>query len=74
MHMNFCTCTSHLQVVRAHRLLLSACSPYFRQLLSDLSSWEHPVIVLQDVQKRDLQGIVHFIYHGEVRPASFCPV
>lgn len=65
------SCDGH-QVVRAHRLLLSACSPYFRQLLSGLSSWEHPVIVLQDVQNRDLQGIVHFIYHGEVSIDQEC--
>ena len=35
------------QIVRAHRLLLSACSPYFRRLLSGLTSWEHPIIILR---------------------------
>ena len=37
----------HFQIVRAHRLLLSACSPYFRRLLSGLTSCQHPIIILR---------------------------
>jgi len=60
------------KVVRAHRLLLSACSPYFRHLLSGLTVWQHPVIVLRDVTYQDLAGIVQFIYHGEVSIDQDC--
>ena len=60
----------HWQVVKAHRLLLSACSPYFRHLLSDLASWQHPVILLRDIRHADLAGILQFIYQGEVMQRS----
>ncbi|XP_071748119.1 uncharacterized protein [Lepeophtheirus salmonis] len=52
--------------LKAHRVVLAACSVYFREILKGLSLWQHPVIVLKDVPFTDLQGIVEFIYHGEV--------
>ncbi len=40
------------------------CTTY--QYFQDIPSWQHPVILLRDVPFDDLQGIVEFIYHGEV--------
>ncbi|XP_055910251.1 broad-complex core protein isoforms 1/2/3/4/5 isoform X3 [Eupeodes corollae] len=51
--------------IKAHRVVLSACSPYFRELLKS-TPCKHPVIVLQDVNFLDLHSLVEFIYHGEV--------
>nr|XP_018907241.1 PREDICTED: broad-complex core protein isoforms 1/2/3/4/5 isoform X3 [Bemisia tabaci]XP_018907243.1 PREDICTED: broad-complex core protein isoforms 1/2/3/4/5 isoform X3 [Bemisia tabaci]XP_018907244.1 PREDICTED: broad-complex core protein isoforms 1/2/3/4/5 isoform X3 [Bemisia tabaci] len=51
--------------LKAHRVVLSACSPYFRELLKS-TPCKHPVIVLQDVVFDDLHALVEFIYHGEV--------
>ncbi|XP_053593801.1 broad-complex core protein isoforms 1/2/3/4/5 isoform X2 [Microplitis demolitor] len=51
--------------LKAHRVVLSACSPYFRELLKS-TPCKHPVIVLQDVAFNDLHALVEFIYHGEV--------
>ncbi|XP_065338738.1 broad-complex core protein isoforms 1/2/3/4/5-like isoform X2 [Cloeon dipterum] len=51
--------------LKAHRVVLSACSPYFRELLKS-TPCAHPVIVLQDVAFADLHALVEFIYHGEV--------
>ncbi|XP_068082491.1 broad-complex core protein isoforms 1/2/3/4/5 isoform X3 [Anabrus simplex] len=51
--------------LKAHRVVLSACSPYFRELLKS-TPCKHPVIVLQDVAFVDLHALVEFIYHGEV--------
>ncbi|XP_045772485.1 broad-complex core protein isoform X1 [Maniola jurtina] len=51
--------------LKAHRVVLSACSPYFRELLKS-TPCKHPVIVLQDVAFTDLNALVEFIYHGEV--------
>ncbi|XP_075237466.1 broad-complex core protein [Lycorma delicatula] len=51
--------------LKAHRVVLSACSPYFRELLKS-TPCKHPVIVLQDVVYEDLHALVEFIYHGEV--------
>lgn len=58
--------------LRAHKVVLSACSPYFRDILKGISAWQHPVIVLKDVPLEDLQGIVEFIYHGEVSVDKEC--
>lgn len=52
--------------LKAHKVVLSASSSYFRDILQSISSWQHPVILLRDVPFSDLQGIVEFIYHGEV--------
>ncbi|EDW25865.1 GL14266 [Drosophila persimilis] len=51
--------------IKAHRVVLSACSPYFRELLKS-TPCPHPVILLQDVNFMDLHSLVEFIYHGEV--------
>ncbi|XP_039753213.1 broad-complex core protein-like [Pararge aegeria] len=51
--------------LKAHRVVLSACSPYFRELLKS-TPCKHPVIVLQNVAFTDLNALVEFIYHGEV--------
>ncbi len=51
--------------IGAHRLLLSACSPYFREILSE-THCRHPFVVLRDTRKKDLEAILEFIYNGEV--------
>nr|BAU79444.1 broad2 isoform Z2 [Planococcus kraunhiae] len=53
------------KTLKAHRVVLSACSPYFRELLKS-TPCKHPVIILQDVVFDDLHALVEFIYHGEV--------
>ena len=51
--------------LKAHRLVLSACSPYFRELLVTHPD-KHPVVILKDVKFSELQNLVQFIYNGEV--------
>ena len=60
------TLTADGGALKAHKVVLSACSPYFREILRGISAWQHPVIVLKDVPFLHLQGIVEYIYHGEV--------
>jgi len=52
--------------LKAHKVVLSACSSYFRDLLRGISLWQHPVLVLKDVQFLELQSILEFVYLGEV--------
>ena len=54
------------QNLKAHKVVLSACSSYFRDLLRGISLWQHPVLVLRDVQFLELQSILEFVYLGEV--------
>lgn len=51
--------------IRAHKVLLSACSTYFRDVFKD-NPCQHPVIVFKNVRFDDLLAIVEFMYQGEV--------
>jgi len=60
------TLTAENQTLKAHKVVLSACSPYFRDLLKGINPWQHPVLVLRDVPFLDLHTILAFVYVGEV--------
>ncbi|KAG8226739.1 hypothetical protein J437_LFUL004390 [Ladona fulva] len=49
----------------AHRLVLSACSPYFRTLFMTIPD-KHPVIFMKGVKKSEMVDILDFMYNGEV--------
>ncbi|CAG0880097.1 unnamed protein product, partial [Darwinula stevensoni] len=50
---------------KAHKLLLSASSDFFAKLLRE-NPCRHPIILFSDVFYKDLESILHFLYHGEV--------
>ena len=52
--------------VEAHRLVLSASSPVFRDILR-CNSNSHPVIYLRGIEQKYLGFILDFIYQGEVK-------
>ena len=55
--------------MRAHKVILSACSTFFRALLQ-CNPHQHPLIYLRGVRTTDLQNILDFMYHGEVNVAQ----
>ena len=54
------------RVFPAHRVILSACSPYFLEILSKVPEHQHPVVFLQGVPLKDLHSLLTFMYSGEV--------
>ena len=50
--------------VRAHKVVLSACSPYFQKIFVD-NPGKHPIVVLKDVRCWEMQCILDFMYKGE---------
>ena len=49
----------------AHKVVLSSCSPVFKQLIKS-STHPHPVLFLRGVGLRSLEYILDFIYYGQV--------
>ncbi|XP_043189685.1 longitudinals lacking protein, isoforms A/B/D/L-like isoform X8 [Amphibalanus amphitrite] len=51
--------------IKAHRMMLSACSPYFRDLFKD-NPCQHPLFFLKDTSYVDIAAVIEFVYKGEV--------
>merc|ERR1711892_44865 len=55
--------------IQAHKVMLSACSPYFRNTLRR-NPHQHPLLYLKGVKYKDVLGILDFMYNGEVNVAQ----
>eukprot|EP00091_Calanus_sinicus_P008997 TRINITY_DN21338_c0_g1_i1.p1 TRINITY_DN21338_c0_g1~~TRINITY_DN21338_c0_g1_i1.p1 ORF type:complete len:114 (-),score=20.08 TRINITY_DN21338_c0_g1_i1:195-536(-) len=47
--------------IQAHKLILSACSPFFRTVLKQ-NHHQHPLLYLKGVEFSDLQSVLNFMY------------
>jgi len=66
----FCDVTLACEEVQleAHRVVLSVCSDFFRNVLTR-SEHHHPYLFLKGVRMADMETILHFMYHGEANVA-----
>ncbi|XP_054933408.1 uncharacterized protein [Dermacentor andersoni] len=51
--------------LKAHKMVLSACSPFFQALFVE-NPCKHPIVIMKDMRYMDLKAIVEFMYRGEV--------
>ena len=51
--------------ISAHKVILAACSPFFRNVLRR-NPHQHPLLYLKGVTYSDLQSVLSFMYHGSV--------
>ncbi|CAK1553677.1 unnamed protein product [Leptosia nina] len=59
------TLTCEGRNIKAHKVILSACSPYFRNVFKE-NPCQHPVIILKDVLADDILSLLSYMYQGEV--------
>ena len=55
--------------VEAHKVILSACSSFFRDLLKKYKH-PHPLVYLKGVKYSEIVSLLNFIYQGEVNVAQ----
>ena len=53
-----------LKQIRAHKVILSACSPIFKQMLKQ-NPQQNPIIYLTGVSYKHMQSVSNFMYLGE---------
>ena len=63
------TLLSETGQVGAHKLILSACSTFFRNILVS-NPHQHPLIYLKGVSKEEITNLLNFMYCGEVNVAQ----
>lgn len=51
--------------LKAHKMVLSACSPFFQSLFLE-NPCKHPIVIMKDMRYCDLKAIIDFMYRGEV--------
>ncbi|KAK9499872.1 hypothetical protein O3M35_002825 [Rhynocoris fuscipes] len=51
--------------VKAHKMVLSACSPYFQSIFFE-NPCQHPIVILKDIKWPELKAVVEFMYKGEI--------
>ncbi|XP_034254282.1 protein tramtrack, beta isoform-like isoform X4 [Thrips palmi] len=51
--------------VQAHKMVLSVCSPYFKDLFK-VNPCKHPIVILKDTGYKELEALLQFMYRGEV--------
>ena len=56
-------------VILLLQVILSACSNTFKSILKETNA-PHPVIVLWDIEARDVIALLDFMYNGQVRVVS----
>ncbi|XP_066969965.1 zinc finger and BTB domain-containing protein 7A-like isoform X1 [Macrobrachium rosenbergii] len=53
-----------------HRIVLSTCSTYFEEMFELASAGKHPIVLLQDVRKYELEALLSYMYAGVVSVAQ----
>ena len=64
-HLTDVTLATEGKTFLAHKMLLSACSPYFRHLFIN-NPCKHPTVFLKDVPQRHMELLLEYMYAGRI--------
>ena len=53
------------EIIEAHKVILSAASPFFKNILRKTSPHIHPFIYLNGIKFKDMKNLIDFMYNGE---------
>lgn len=54
------------RLLKAHKMVLSVCSPYFKELFKS-NPCQHPIVFMKDVSYVAMSDLLQFMYQGEVQ-------
>uniref|UniRef100_A0A0A9VPN1 Longitudinals lacking protein, isoforms H/M/V n=1 Tax=Lygus hesperus TaxID=30085 RepID=A0A0A9VPN1_LYGHE len=60
-----CTVAAEGKFVKAHKVVLSACSSYLEELLQNHED-KHPILIFNDISYVELKAMLEYMYRGEV--------
>jgi len=63
-------CDNGTDIVPAHKVILAACSPLFRKILSRQKNQQNPFLYLKGIHLKEMKAVLNFMYHGEVNVAQ----
>ncbi|CAB4055765.1 unnamed protein product [Lepeophtheirus salmonis] len=61
------TLISGSRQIKAHKVVLSACSPVFRSIIKSAPPQAHPWIYLRGINFHHMELLISFMYYGEVK-------
>ena len=64
-HLTDVTLATETKTFKAHRLVLSACSPYFKNLFI-ANPCKHPTVFLKDIPERHIELLLQYMYQGSI--------
>lgn len=54
------------RTLKAHRVVLCACSTYFDSILTNGCSDKDPIVIMKDCKFDDIKCLIEFMYKGEI--------
>lgn len=53
-------------ILKAHRIVLSACSPYFSKIFQEIEVAQPPIIILKGISYDEMHQLLEFMYKGSI--------